>query len=555
MLALRYPKSSHDVYSNSSRSLPLEIYANRPFQIRRFQVRFRDEADLMKILNILKDLGLVPTDVVPAVSSTPPSSSTTPAVLPFVNGATNPSSFGSMVPTLGQATPTPPIRNGSQSVEFKVPVRPATASSMTLQSSSPALSRYHSVSNRPQSATSMSSFMSQSKPYHIDTLKRSQSLYALQVENQHVSTGAPRSVSPSPFHTSFHQQLHNNQGDIFVEGRQTQSTSPFFPLQATSAPLGLVSSESLIKRGSYSEHFDNLNKSANSAGRLGDSRLEFDALECRPKSLPNEHDKYSNLPLPPKRELPFVTVNGKKCNQPQPASTSGHASEPMAVSISRKRSLDEFIGHEITSSMRTTTPTKTAPKRRVASRKPSVQKISSTVPSTNVNSASKKATDNALTTDAPGNDTPLPTSSYATVMESTSSKSSRISPKQAAIKELCEEHHSTRTPMVNSATQTQTLSGRDHTAAIRVSQPVSAVDASTNTTNLTPSNFQDDLEVFLKKRGNESQVELPPDYTEASDDIRHRMINDFICQNLENERFLKLANDMEVSWRRLGFGR
>jgi hypothetical protein len=138
----------------------------------------------MKVLNILKDLGLVPTDLVPVVSSSPPYSSTAPTVLPIVGGATNSSSFGNMLPTLGQATPTPPVGNGSQGVEFKVPVRPTTASSMTLQSSSPALSKYHPASDRPQSATSMTSFMSQSKPYHIDTLKRSQSLYALQMKNE-----------------------------------------------------------------------------------------------------------------------------------------------------------------------------------------------------------------------------------------------------------------------------------------------------------------------------------------------------------------------------------
>jgi hypothetical protein len=310
-----------------------------------------------------------------------------------------------------------------------------------------------------------------------------------------------------------------------------------------------VIANSLVNRGSYSERFDNLSQGANSADRHGGSRLGFDALEHRPISLPNEHDSYFNLPLPPKRELPFLTFNGKNCIQPRPASTS----EPRTVALSRKRPLDESTDHEAAPLIGTTFSAKTATKRRVASRKPSIQKKNCTVPSNNGNSAPQEVVNDTLTTATLGGDISLTTGSYAGLLESSSSKPSKLVTKQTATQERCEEHHSTPAAMVNSATQTQTLSGRDHTAAVRVSQPVSTVDASTNTT--APSHFQDDLELFLKKHRDTSQIELPPHYNEAPDDVRNRMINEFICQNLENDSFLKLVRDMEVSWRRLGFGR
>ncbi|PQE05196.1 hypothetical protein CJF30_00010153 [Rutstroemia sp. NJR-2017a BBW] len=269
--------------------------------------------------------------------------------------------------------------------------------------------------------------------------------------------------------------------------------------------------------------------------------MGFDVLERRPISLPNEHDSYYNLPLPPKRELPFVAFNRKSCIPPHSASSS----EPIAGSESRKRSLDESTGHEVTPSVGTTFPAKTATKRRVASRKPSVQKETNTTPFIIANSTPKEIVTTTLTTSTSEDANSLITRSYGTVLES-SSKSSKLVAKQTATQERREEHHSTPIAMVNSATQTQTLSGRDHTAAIRVPQPVSTADASTNTT--APSSFQDDLELFLKKHGDTSQIELPPSYNEAPDDVRNRMINEFICQNLENENFLTLVRDMEVSW-------
>jgi hypothetical protein len=337
--------------------------------------------------------------------------------------------------------------------------------------------------------------------------------------------------------------------DTFVEGRQTQSTSPFFPPQTTPVPLDPVTANSLASRHGYSECFDNLRQGANSADRHEHSRMGFDALERRPISLPNEHDSYYNLPLPPKRELPFVTFNEKRCIPPR----SAPSSEPIAGSASRKRSFDEATGHEVTTSIGTTFPAKTATKRRVASRKPSVQKETNTTPSIIANSTPKEIVNNTLTTVTSGDADSLTTRSFATVFESSSSKPSKIVVKQTATQEQREEHHNAPAAMVSSATQTQTLSGRDHTAAIRVPQPVSTADASTNTT--APSSFQDDLELFLKKHGDTSQIELPPSYNEASDDVRNRMINEFICQNLENDNFLRLVRDMEVSWRRLGFGR
>ncbi|RKF65017.1 hypothetical protein GcC1_126004 [Golovinomyces cichoracearum] len=43
-------------------------------------------------------------------------------------------------------------------------------------------------------------------------------------------------------------------------------------------------------------------------------------------------------------------------------------------------------------------------------------------------------------------------------------------------------------------------------------------------------------------------------YAEASDEIRHSLIQDFICESLENEDFLQLCKDVEFSWQRICLG-
>jgi len=45
-----------------------------------------------------------------------------------------------------------------------------------------------------------------------------------------------------------------------------------------------------------------------------------------------------------------------------------------------------------------------------------------------------------------------------------------------------------------------------------------------------------------------------PRYIEADEANRQNMLNDFICDNLENLDFLQLCQDVELVWRRIGLG-
>ncbi|POS85493.1 hypothetical protein EPUL_001989 [Erysiphe pulchra] len=46
-----------------------------------------------------------------------------------------------------------------------------------------------------------------------------------------------------------------------------------------------------------------------------------------------------------------------------------------------------------------------------------------------------------------------------------------------------------------------------------------------------------------------------PRYDEADDETRYALIQDFICENLENQNFLQLCKDIEFSWQRICLGR
>lgn len=110
-----------------------------------------------------------------------------------------------------------------------------------------------------------------------------------------------------------------------------------------------------------------------------------------------------------------------------------------------------------------------------------------------------------------------------------------------------------RPRMVDQSTQTQTLSGRDHTAPLRALS-----DSAANTTPVPPPPSRlDQIDDFV--RANQSRpapVDIfeTPGYATASDEERQSMLNDWICDNLENEDFLQLCKDMEHSWRRIGLG-
>ena len=113
--------------------------------------------------------------------------------------------------------------------------------------------------------------------------------------------------------------------------------------------------------------------------------------------------------------------------------------------------------------------------------------------------------------------------------------------------------------MVDQSTQTQILSGHDNTTA---PAPISNNEcpASISTTECPaapPQGYLDLLNAFITRhQSGPAPKELwdQPGYTEADENQRQQMLNEFICENLENPEFIQLCEDAEKAWRRMGFG-
>jgi hypothetical protein len=110
--------------------------------------------------------------------------------------------------------------------------------------------------------------------------------------------------------------------------------------------------------------------------------------------------------------------------------------------------------------------------------------------------------------------------------------------------------------MVDKATQTQTGSGRDHTAPLALSTGTGRpLSSTTDVVIQPPESFMSEIEDFVsrhKHRPAPEELWQRPGYSEASPEERQAIINDFICENLDNEDFLKLCEDTGNVWRRIG---
>lgn len=111
-----------------------------------------------------------------------------------------------------------------------------------------------------------------------------------------------------------------------------------------------------------------------------------------------------------------------------------------------------------------------------------------------------------------------------------------------------------RLKMVDQGTQTQTLSGRDHTVMQR-STPT--IDENATTSSLPPTDQIHTLDKFVneyKDRLRPTELWEAPGYTEASEEQRDILLADFVCDNLDNPEFLQLCQDAERAWCRIGLG-
>lgn len=140
-----------------------------------------------------------------------------------------------------------------------------------------------------------------------------------------------------------------------------------------------------------------------------------------------------------------------------------------------------------------------------------------------------------------------------------------------------------RVKMVNSSTQTQTLSGRDHTAAVSrastitaepvlpapvtVSAPDPPVPVPVSAPAAPPPDvvseakgptegFMDELCRFIPKYGGKPKpVELweVSSWDKATEEERHSMTENWICEQIEDPSFLELCKHVDTVWKKIGF--
>ncbi|KAB8293959.1 hypothetical protein EYC80_009431 [Monilinia laxa] len=523
LLALRYPK---------------------PHNVCRLQFRFRDSSGFGQIISILTSLGLAITENVSSGS-----------FLQFRPPKVDSTSSGiSMI----SSTPTTSYLAPSQNTEFKVPMHPDSASSTIQNSSSPYGSQFnnHPLS-RQQSTVSISSYMPQSKPT-AEPFKRAQSLYVSQLEREPQVIQTSNFVAPSPNSIPLSYDTYENRA-LLQRSEDSQRRFSALPLYEPQAGDRLSSSSILSSSvNSTSNHKGHeYGTVPDSSGSLEIRPLSrptdystFSALGRRPISLPTEHDICSGLSIPPKRHLPFSTA---KVSLNLAPITPEDANPTVQIANKRKRPVGDTSDKKTAPDVSTSIESQV--KRHVASRKiithlpETTHSLSRTLPSKSLTgdgldiSVQAKKSSSLMTKSCTMSDAPVVQSKL---------QSKGVPAKQLNVSTLSDSPETLK--MVDSSTQTQVISGQDHTAYSTPTKSASALQPSSKTSTAfeTPPVLQEGLDLFSSRYSSRSKISLPPNYSDVSDDMRLEMLNDFIIANLENEDFLKLAEDMDASWRRLG---
>jgi hypothetical protein len=258
--------------------------------------------------------------------------------------------------------------------------------------------------------------------------------------------------------------------------------------------------------------------------------------------------------IPPRRELPFPRA---RLTASSPIPTTKALPSPVETSSARLATSQTFAP---ASTPQNSPPVPTESKRRVAQRK-----------TTNLRSETKEELNNDTqhrrqAGREPVEDlSPLAAKSAAFGRPSTApglrSKATNIAsrkrPNDLVIEDAPISKHAKK--MVDSATQTQTLSGRDHTAPLSLRPiPERSLSATVSEAHMPPpppQDYMDELDGFVSKHKNRpppQEIWQRPGYAEASPEDRQAIINDFICENLDNEDFIKLCEDTAEVWQRIG---
>jgi len=284
----------------------------------------------------------------------------------------------------------------------------------------------------------------------------------------------------------------------------------------------------------------------------------------RPSSTPIDHCDISKMWIPPKRELPFP----KPRKSSHPKSTPASDLRPILPEPARDTTTGSLPKDlEAPADAASTPVKKPAPKKRVAQRKATKPKT------TDQQALNGEASANVITEDSipklasiqeePEELSPLAAKSAVASFRPASAPgliSKAILPPKKRAAPVARPALATKRPkMVDAATQTQRLSGVDQMAVQR--SPSSSTTPNLNADNpapeSAPESYMNELEAFITKHNPQpkpKEVWQTPGYAEADEACRHAMLNNFICENLDNADFLQLCQDTEFAWRRIGLG-
>ncbi|KAG9238913.1 hypothetical protein BJ875DRAFT_449850 [Amylocarpus encephaloides] len=519
---------------------------------RRFQIKFHNDADFHRALNILKDLGLLITDsplskIRPLASPAPYLSAPDPN---WSCEATSGSEASSVTPVPGSNG----IYNG-----------------LPLNSPAPAKSPLPSLptSTRTPSLSSSDSSFSVLLSSHQPSSDRS--MPPPPVAAPHLSTPHYDPIAARPLSTSAlvpKNSLYFGQMDKEI--------------RRISYPEGL---EHMIRTGSASPYFLGGNKPF---GKL--PSMSEDPFTQRQYSMPlySQSSRSQLWEIPPRRELPFLA---KSDPLPKPT-VINEAIECSTKGLRADAASEPVKGGSVT-------PTRKPPRKRVASRKLSIKEVVRPT----VNETIKPPFHEAIKPPAklivklpvqvPDNELiahPLSKGHLVNVPEAAEAVASipthRPEPKRAASRilpparkfntpEIAETPEATRNDslstvaspkllphatkkrltarpasatkrpkVVDSATQTETRSGRHHSSnpSLEMESP--------------PKQYLTAIDSLVSKHRRPRQQEIweAPGYADGTQEERDAILNDYICENLENANFLQICEDTEHAWRRIGLG-
>jgi hypothetical protein len=284
----------------------------------------------------------------------------------------------------------------------------------------------------------------------------------------------------------------------------------------------------------------------------------------RPTSTPVEHSDLYQIWIPPKRELPFPKP--RKSSNPKSASTPDLP--PTLPEPTHGTRIEPLSKSPVAQVDAASTPVKkSAPKKRVAHRKAKNAKpIEQQV--LNEEASTSQITEESIPKlasiqEEPEKLSPLAAKSAAASFRPASApgliSKAILPPKKRAATATRQTSATKRPKMVDAATQTQTVSVVDPITTQTTppaSTPPSLVADTPSPVSL-PQTYLNEVDAFIAKNNPQpksKELWQTPGYAEADEARRHAMLNDFICENLENANFLQLCQDAEFAWRRIGLG-